>query len=92
MQNRAHVRARLRAQTQTHADRARRARTGGPPTTPTSAKQLIVRWIASESGRLEMRWEPRFRSPTSITRSRDAGCPTAPVSDRQEGPDGYHGD
>ena len=90
MQKKAHVRARLRAQTQTHVDRARPERTGGLPTTPASAKQLIARWVTSESGRPQMRWELRFRPRTSITRSRDADCLTAPASDRHGGSDGHH--
>lgn len=73
MQNRAHVRARLCALTQTHADRARRARTTALPAGPIGRDQLIARWVwSAHGGGLELRWEPRVQPRTLITRSRGA--------------------
>jgi hypothetical protein len=68
--NKAHVRLRAQARAETQLTGAHRARTGFTTTRPTGAGQLVARWVRSPNGRLEMRWERRFATPSVITRTR----------------------
>jgi hypothetical protein len=70
MQNKAHVRARLRAQAPTHTTNPAPGVRGNElsPRAPRS-NQLIARWVPSANGGLEMRWEPRFERGTLVTLS-----------------------
>jgi hypothetical protein len=67
--SKAHVRLRAQARAETQLT-AHGARTGFTTTRPTGPGQLVVRWVLSPNGRLEMRWERRFAPPSLITRIR----------------------
>jgi hypothetical protein len=70
MHNKAHVRLRAQARAETQLTGAHRARTGFTTTRPTGPGRLVVRWVLSPNGRLEMRWERRLAPSALITRTR----------------------
>jgi hypothetical protein len=70
MHGKAHVRLRAQARADIQLTGAHRARTGFTTTRPTGPGQLVVRWVQSPNGRLEMRWERRLAPPTRITPTR----------------------
>jgi hypothetical protein len=69
----AHVRLRAQARAETQLT-AHHARTGFTTTRPTGPGQLVVRWVSSPNGRVELRWVRRFAPPSLITRTRREGA------------------